>query len=175
MTVSPRAGVLAGLADVRAVPADRGGALWRLSEAGRQLDANIIRVPPGDRVARHAEADLDVLLCVLDGSGELETDAGRQRLEAGSLAWLPRGSHRALFAGADGLAYVTAHTRRPGLAIRNASASPVAAVSAEPERKPEPEGGEAACLLNRICPACDRPAEAIDARYCTRCGSSLAP
>ncbi|WNO71714.1 MULTISPECIES: cupin domain-containing protein [unclassified Streptomyces] len=169
MTVSPRAGVLAGLADVRAVPVDRGGALWRLSEAGRQLDANIIRVPPGDRVARHAEADLDVLLCVLDGSGELETDAGRQRLEAGSVAWLPRGSHRALSAGADGLAYVTAHTRRPGLAIRNASASAVAAVSAEPE------GGEAACLLNRICPACDRPAEAIDARYCTRCGSSLAP
>ncbi|MEV6786175.1 hypothetical protein [Streptomyces sp. NPDC051098] len=166
MTVSPRAGVLAGLADVRAVPADRGGALWRLSEAGRQLDANIIRVPPGERVARHAEADLDVLLCVLDGSGELETDAGRQRLEAGSVAWLPRGIHRALSAGADGLAYVTAHTRRPGLAIRNASA--VAAAT-----EPEPEGGEAACLLSRICPACDRPAEAIDARYCSRCGCSL--
>ncbi|MEU9014438.1 cupin domain-containing protein [Streptomyces sp. NPDC048479] len=156
----PPAGVLADIADLlHDLPADRGGALWRLSEEGRQLDANIIRMLPAARVAGHVEPDLDVLLCVLSGSGRLETDTGaRQELAAGCVAWLPRGVRRALFADDDGLVYVTVHCRRPGLAIRSAAVA---------------QGGEAACLLNRICPGCDLPAEEIGARYCSRCGSRL--
>ncbi len=161
MAVPPAAGVLAGMADVRAEPADRGGALWRLAVDGRQLDANIIRMLPGAQVEGHVEPALDVLLCVLTGSGELESAAGRQRLEPGCVAWLPRGSRRAVSAGPDGLVYVTAHNRRPGLAIGRAAA------------ETQPEGGEAACLLNRICPGCDRPADDIGARYCSRCGTAL--
>jgi quercetin dioxygenase-like cupin family protein len=168
MAVSPAAGVLAGLTDLlQDLPANRGGALWRLSEQGRQLDANVIRVLPGARVVGHVEPDLDVLLCVLSGSGRLETEAGgQQRLEPGCVAWLPHGVHRALFADEDGLVYVTVHGRRPGLMIRGTAAS--AAVEAEGA-----EGGEAACLLNRICPGCDRPAQDIGARYCSRCGTEL--
>jgi quercetin dioxygenase-like cupin family protein len=152
--------VLAGIADLLAdLPADRSGALWRLAAQGRQLDANVIRLLPGTQVTGHVDPDLDVLLCVLSGSGRLETETGgHQRLEDGCVAWLPHSVHRALFAGEEGLVYVTVHSRRPGLAIRRAA---------------EAEGGEAACSLNRICPGCDRPAEDISARYCSRCGASL--
>ncbi|WP_078606991.1 helix-turn-helix transcriptional regulator [Streptomyces flavidovirens] len=35
------------------------------------------------------------------------------------------------------------------------------------------EGGEAACLLDRVCPDCGRLAAERDARYCGRCGTPL--
>ncbi|MFD4140088.1 MULTISPECIES: cupin domain-containing protein [unclassified Streptomyces] len=166
MAGPPSAGVLAGLANLIDVPADQGGAVWRLSTAGRQLDANLIRVLPGDRVEGHVEPDLDVLVCVLTGTGELETDGRRQKLVAGCVVWLPRGTYRSLSAGPVGLAFVTAHRRRPGLAIRNAASSAATAPAAV-------EGGEPACVLHRVCPGCDRPAEDVGARYCSRCGTEL--
>ncbi|NWF29323.1 cupin domain-containing protein [Streptomyces sp. PKU-EA00015] len=164
MTPPLTAGVLATMQDLLAVPEGRGGAVWRLDPAARQLDANVIRVLPGDSVARHVEPDLDVLLCVLAGSGELTVGDEAQRLGPGCVAWLPHGTERALAAGPDGLVYVTAHRRRPGLSIRPAEAG-------TPRRAAE--GGESACLLHRICPGCDRPAEDIGARYCSRCGTEL--
>jgi quercetin dioxygenase-like cupin family protein len=165
MTLPPTAGVLATMEDLLAVPEGRGGAVWRLDQAARQLDANVIRVLPGDSVASHVEPDLDVLLCVLAGSGELTVGDEVQQLGPGCVAWLPHGTERALAAGPDGLVYVTAHQRRPGLSIKPAA-------SAAPARQAA-EGGESACLLHRICPGCDRPAEDIGARYCSRCGTEL--
>ncbi|WP_406302476.1 hypothetical protein OHA61_08275 [Streptomyces sp. NBC_00885] len=159
MPMPPAVGVLARVAELlHEEPTDRGGALWRLSAEGRQLDANVIRMLPGTRVTGHVDPDLDVLLCVVGGSGRLEADGTRQSLQTGCVAWLPRGTRRALFADEDGLVYVTAHRRRPGLAIRSTA---------------QAEGGEAACLLDRVCPRCDRPAAEIGARYCSRCGSQL--
>ncbi|MEV4333007.1 cupin domain-containing protein [Streptomyces sp. NPDC049597] len=168
MTQPPTAGVLATMQDLLAVPEGRGGAVWRLDPAARQLDANVIRVLPGDSVARHVEPDLDVLLCVLTGSGELTVGDEVQRLEPGCVAWLPHGIGRALAAGPDGLVYVTAHRRRAGLSIRPAAPAAPAAPGG-----PAAEGGESACLLHRICPGCDRPAEDAGARYCSRCGTEL--
>lgn len=40
-------------------------------------------------------------------------------------------------------------------------------------RAPEPEGGEPACLLNRVCVECGRFAEERGARYCAGCGAEL--
>ncbi|MEU5400475.1 cupin domain-containing protein [Streptomyces sp. NPDC005963] len=154
------AGVLAQWTEVADAPADRGGALWRLAATGRQVDANVIRLPAGERVETHREPDLDVLLCVLSGSGEVETDGRRQPLEGGSLVWLPRGARRSLTAGSEALVYLTAHRRRPGLAIAGADGQGY-------------EGGEPACMLNRICTACDRPADDPEARFCARCGTRL--
>jgi hypothetical protein len=34
------------------------------------------------------------------------------------VVWLPHGSTRGVTAGADGLAYLTVHRRRPGMQIR---------------------------------------------------------
>lgn len=162
MAESPRAGVLASRADLTAAPEDRGGALWRLDPVARQLDANLVRLLPDTRGAAHVEPDLDVLICVLDGSGELTVGGERQPLEPGCVAWLPHGIERAVSAGPGGLAHVTAHRRRPGMTI--GSASPVRETA---------QGGEPACMLGRVCPDCDHPAADAGARYCSRCGARL--
>ncbi|MFI5683454.1 hypothetical protein [Streptomyces sp. NPDC051636] len=96
------------------------GALWRLAEPGRQLDANIVRLPPARRVDTHTEPDLDVLLLVVAGAGTLISPDGPQPLAEGSMAWLPHGSSRGLMAGADGMSYLTVHRRRPGMRIQSA-------------------------------------------------------
>ncbi|MFE9773270.1 cupin domain-containing protein [Streptomyces sp. NPDC005931] len=114
---------LAALADAPA------GALWRLEEPGRQLDANVVRIPPGRRVDTHREPDLDVVLLVLAGHGTLTAPDGTHPLHRGSLTWLPHGSTRGLAAGDDGMTYLTVHRRRPGLRIQPAHAS------AEPSRR----------------------------------------
>lgn len=111
------------LAEVRELTAaavdDRAGALWRLAESGRQLDANLIRLPPDRRVDTHTEPDLDVLLVVVAGGGALHGGGRTIGLAEGALAWLPRGSTRSLAAGPGGLCYLTVHRRRPGMQIRS--------------------------------------------------------
>ncbi|WP_279330272.1 cupin domain-containing protein [Streptomyces sp. OS603R] len=110
------------LCDTAALAAAAGdgpaGALWRLAESGRQLDANVVRLPPGHRVDTHREPDLDVLLRVLAGDGTLTAPDGDHPLPTGTLTWLPHGSTRSLAAGPDGLTYLTVHRRRPGMTIR---------------------------------------------------------
>lgn len=97
---------------------DQRGALWRLAEPARQLDANLIRLPPGAEVPVHMEPDVDVLLLAVGGHGVLHTDTGPVELSTHTLAWLPHGSRRSITAGPDGLAYVTVHRARTGLRIR---------------------------------------------------------
>ncbi|WP_050514698.1 cupin domain-containing protein [Streptomyces rimosus] len=94
------------------------GALWRLAEPGRQLDANLIHLRPGEVIAVHTEPDLDVLIFVVAGHGTLGTAHGTQPLAEGRVAWLPRNAPRSLAAGKDGMSYVTVHRRRPGMQIR---------------------------------------------------------
>ncbi|MYV61309.1 cupin domain-containing protein, partial [Streptomyces sp. SID4931] len=117
MNAAPR--VLAVIDDLlsAAAPGER-GALWHLAEPGRELDANLVRLPPGAEVGEHQEDVLDVLLVVLEGAGRLAAGGQVLVLAPGTVLWLPRTSRRALAAGPDGLAYLTVHRRRPGLAIK---------------------------------------------------------
>lgn len=96
---------------------DAAGALWKLEVQERHLDANIIRLRADDRIAPHRGPDLDVLVFVVAGDGELITTAGTSALRSGDLAWLPRGSERSFHAGPEGLSYLTVHPRRPALHI----------------------------------------------------------
>ncbi|MFI2204299.1 hypothetical protein ACH47Z_26650 [Streptomyces sp. NPDC020192] len=110
------------LCDTRALaeaPPLPGGVLWKLTESGRQLDANVVRLGPGRQVTAHTEPQLDVMLLVIAGDGVLgagPSDAS-QPLAEGALAWLPHGAARSITAGAAGLTYVTVHRRRPGMRI----------------------------------------------------------
>ncbi|KAA6215176.1 hypothetical protein CP973_23225 [Streptomyces albofaciens JCM 4342] len=99
------------------------GALWRLAEPGRQLDANLIHLRPEEVIGTHTEPDLDVLVFVVAGHGTLGTAHGTQPLAQGRVAWLPRDTSRSLAAGKEGMSYVTVHRRRPGMQIRTRSAS----------------------------------------------------
>ncbi|MFJ4714437.1 cupin domain-containing protein [Streptomyces sp. NPDC088785] len=150
------------LADVLAAARDGAtGALWRLDGAARQLDANVLRLRPGTRGTPHVEPDLDVLLYIAEGRGTLWRAGAEEELAPGTVLFVPRGEERAVSAGADGLVYLSAHRRRPGMTIRRAAA-PVAA-----------EGGEAPCLLPRVCADCGHATDDTRANYCARCGKRL--
>lgn len=101
-----------------------GGALWRLDAQPRHLDANIVRLPAGKRIDAHVGPDLDVLMLVLEGFGQVEGASGAVPAEPGALIWLPRRSRRSIVAGGEGMAYLTAHPHRPGLSVGQRPADP---------------------------------------------------
>ncbi|MFI0419023.1 DUF2249 domain-containing protein [Spongiactinospora sp. 9N601] len=96
---------------------DATGAVWKLQVHERDLDSNIIALPPGGTIEAHSGPPLDVLIHVLAGTGHLTTELGVLDLEPGALLWLPRRSHRRFTAGPDGLRYLTVHQRRQALPI----------------------------------------------------------
>ncbi len=99
---------------------DVSGAVWKLEMSRRDLDANVIHLPPDGRIESHQGPDLDVLMHVLAGSGTLVHALYSLLLTSGSLIWLPRRSQRSIAAGAGGMTYLTVHPRRPGLSIDTA-------------------------------------------------------
>lgn len=96
---------------------DATGAVWRLQARRRDLDSNVIALPPGGSIEAHDGPDLDVLVHVLAGAGRLGTEAGEVDLTPGLLLWLPRRSRRWFAAGPDGLRYLTVHQRRQALVL----------------------------------------------------------
>ncbi|MGH3282754.1 MAG: DUF2249 domain-containing protein [Trebonia sp.] len=107
------------LADTTALAAeaDATGVIWKLEMRERDLDSNVIALAPGATINAHAGPDIDVLIHVIAGSGELSTERDTVPLRAGSLAWLPRRSRRQFTAGPDGLRYLTVHQRRKALTL----------------------------------------------------------
>jgi formiminotetrahydrofolate cyclodeaminase/uncharacterized protein (DUF2249 family)/quercetin dioxygenase-like cupin family protein len=144
------------LAETSAIGAaeDATGAVWKLQMRERDLDSNIIALAPGETIGAHAGPDLDVLICVLAGSGELTTELGTLALRGGSLCWLPRRSRRQFTAGPDGLRYLTVHQRRQALTLATTPCAKHAladqAVTSYlrrlAERSAAPAGGAAAAL-----------------------------
>lgn len=96
---------------------DPAGVLFKLQMRERDLDSNIIALAPDGTIGAHAGPDVDVLICVLAGSGRLTTELDTLELRAGSLVWLPRRSRREFAAGPEGLRYLTVHQRRKALTL----------------------------------------------------------
>ncbi|HEX5497525.1 MAG TPA: DUF2249 domain-containing protein [Mycobacteriales bacterium] len=96
---------------------DATGAVWKLRMRQRDLDSNIIHLPPDTGIDSHAGPDLDVLLLVTAGTGQLSTELDTVELHPGALVWLPRRSVRRFTAGRDGLSYLTVHQRRRSLVL----------------------------------------------------------
>ncbi len=105
---------------------ESGGAIWRLEMSDRDLDANVIALPPGGRIEVHTGADLDVLLHVIDGVGEVVTELDPVTVHPGDVVFLPHGSRRGVTAGASGLRYLSVHRKKlslnlqPALRVRQA-------------------------------------------------------
>lgn len=99
--------------------ADAMGAVFSLRMRQRDLDSNVIALSPGGGIAEHAGPEVDVLIHVIAGSGELTTETGPIPLEAGSLLWLPRRSRRAFNAGPQGMRYLTVHRKRESLKLHS--------------------------------------------------------
>ena len=111
-----------------AAKGDGRGVVWSLAGV-RDLDSNLVRLPSGEAMPEHV-AEIDVLLLVVAGDGEIEVEGEPAPLRAGTLIFLPKGARRHIAAGKETLAYLTAHPRREGLRI-----------AARPDRAGAPDGG----------------------------------
>jgi mannose-6-phosphate isomerase-like protein (cupin superfamily) len=94
------------------------GPLWGM--ASTDLNATLLVWPPGHELAEHVNAQLDVLVVVLDGQGVVVIDGEAHDLSAGSAILVPRGTRRRIEAGAGGLRYLSVHRRRGPLQIQPA-------------------------------------------------------
>jgi quercetin dioxygenase-like cupin family protein len=87
------------------------GARWRLD--GEDLQANLVRLDPGDRIQLHRNDEVEVLVVVVCGRGELTLDGQVHQLAPLVVAHLPKGTVRAIAAVDGPLAYLSIHRRRP--------------------------------------------------------------
>lgn len=77
----------------------------------RDLDWNVVAVPPNGEIGTPTGAGVDVLIHVLVGSGRLTTEEGTIKLTPGALLWLPSRSRPKFTAGPDGLRYLTVNQK----------------------------------------------------------------
>jgi quercetin dioxygenase-like cupin family protein len=70
------------------------GARWRLD--GADLQANLVRLDQGDRIAPHRNDEVEVLVVVVFGRGELALDGQVHQLAPMVIAHLPKGTVRAI-------------------------------------------------------------------------------
>jgi quercetin dioxygenase-like cupin family protein len=91
------------------------GPAW--GTASEELNATLLVWRRGEGQPEHVNAERDVAIVGLAGSGRLVVDGAEHRLEAGTLAIVPRGATRSVVAGAEGLRCLTVHRRRGGLQI----------------------------------------------------------
>jgi len=95
-----------------AAAGDRPGALWRLD--GEDLQANLIRLGLEDRIQPHRNDEVEVLMVVVAGRGELTLDGQVHPLAPMALVRVPKGTVRAVVAVDGPLAYLSIHRRRSG-------------------------------------------------------------
>jgi len=86
------------------------GALWRLD--GEDLQANLVRLGRGDCIQPHRNDEVEVLVVVVSGRGELTLDGQVHQLAPMVIAHLPKGTVRAIAAVDGPLAYLSVHRRR---------------------------------------------------------------
>jgi quercetin dioxygenase-like cupin family protein len=98
--------------DLASLAADqeRSGALWRLD--GEDLQANLVRLGRGDRIQPHRNDEVDVLVVVISGRGELALGGQVHPLAPMALVHVPKGAVRAMVAVDGPLAYLSIHPRR---------------------------------------------------------------
>src|SRR3954451_19571500 len=89
------------------------GPIW--SHAGDDLNANLVRLEAGEGVPGHVNGEVEVLIVGVLGAGIVEVDGRWHDLGAGQALVIPKGTQRAIEAGAGGFAYLTCHRRRPAL------------------------------------------------------------
>ena len=95
-----------------AAAGNRPGARWRLD--GEDLQANLVRLDRGDRIQPHRNDEVEVLVVVVSGRGELILDGQVHQLAPMVVAHLPKGTLRAIEVVDGPLAYLSIHRRRSG-------------------------------------------------------------
>jgi quercetin dioxygenase-like cupin family protein len=89
------------------------GPIWSVNS--EQLNVNLVRLPTGDAVAEHVNREVDVLLVVFEGAGELIIAGEQYPLGPGRAVVIPIGVARAIQCTVGPLVYLLCHRRRAGL------------------------------------------------------------
>jgi mannose-6-phosphate isomerase-like protein (cupin superfamily) len=93
------------------------GVRWSL-QGGDDLNVNLAYLVPGSHVDTHTNYEVDVVVVVLGGNGQVSIDTIDHELAPHVLALAPRRSQRSISAGPVGLTYLTVHLRRGPLRIK---------------------------------------------------------
>ncbi len=91
------------------------GPVWGI--ASEDLNATLLCWPPGGGVAEHINAERDVLVLVIEGSGRVILDGEEHSLHAHDALLIRKQARRQILAGADGVRYLSVHLRRGPLQI----------------------------------------------------------
>lgn len=89
------------------------GPFWSVN--CEQLNVNLLRLSAGQGIPEHVNDELDVLLAVFEGMGELVVDGDAHPLGVGTVVVVPRGARRSLRCAAGPLVYLSTHRQRGGL------------------------------------------------------------
>ncbi len=89
--------------------------LWGM--ASDDLNVNLVAWPAGEGIDEHRNDEVDVLLVVVTGEMGVRIDGRTERVGEGQAILLPRGTVRAITAGAGGVRYLSAHRRRRPLDV----------------------------------------------------------
>jgi quercetin dioxygenase-like cupin family protein len=90
--------------------------VWSLKQSD-DINVNLVRFLPGRGVGEHVNEKVDVLVIGVSGSGIVVVDEHEHQLQAGTVAFVPRGAHRSTRSESEDFAYLTVHRRRGPLQI----------------------------------------------------------
>jgi mannose-6-phosphate isomerase-like protein (cupin superfamily) len=91
------------------------GPVWGL--ASEELNATLLSWGPGEGVCEHVNAERDVLLVVLAGSGLVTVDGHQHMLGVHDALLIRKQARQEIRAGGEGLRYLSVHRRRGPLQI----------------------------------------------------------
>lgn len=89
------------------------GAVWGTET--EDLNATLVRWEAEKGVAEHTNSEVDVIMTVVEGEGQVTVDEQMVPVRPGSIIVIPKGSTRKILATSENLTYVNVHRRRPKL------------------------------------------------------------
>ncbi len=102
----------ATLIDLQAAHAHSGPQLGHESE---DLNVTLLAWKAGEGVAPHINEEVDVVLIIVSGEGEVVVDGQTFTLSVGQALLIPKGRERAIRCTGEWLSYLSVHKRRRGL------------------------------------------------------------
>ena len=102
------------LVDLAALSAGTGsGPQW--GHESEDLDLTLLAWTAGQGVAAHVNSEVDVVLIVIAGAGDVTVNAKHYRLVPGQALVIPKNAERAIQCTGDHFSYLSLHRRRRGL------------------------------------------------------------
>ena len=86
------------------------GPIWGTET--EDLDCTLLQWPAGHEMASHVNDEVDVVMTVLQGTGQLEVDEVKTLLKPGVVVVIPKGAARRIQADSKPFVYLNVHKRR---------------------------------------------------------------